>query len=85
MAKQIGLLNEFNEAYADKSYRDKATAEFRAIGHKISFFPFVMIENQIGTSGEVRNLQSILDALLTKVPRQAAIHAPRTPSPMMPA
>lgn len=57
----------------NQEYVDIITSEFRAIGHKINFFPFIVIENQIGTTGNTDSLNRILDALLSKeVPTRAS-------------
>lgn len=48
---------------------------FKAIGHKISFFPFVVFENQIAAGAGIENLMQITDTLLSNHPAQASVGA----------
>lgn len=87
VAKQLNLQSEFDAAYASEGAREAAVAQFKDIGHQIAFFPFVMVEGQIGTTGSIKNLQSIIDSLLTEasketagVPTQTALQASVIPS-----
>lgn len=80
VAKQLNLEREFEEAYAAPSAKEAAVAQFQSIGHKIAFFPFVVIEGQIGATGAIQNLQSIIDSLLDKNPKQKTANTADAPS-----
>ncbi len=71
VAAKLNLLKQFDAAYASEKERVSAAAQFKAMRHQIAFFPFVVVEGQVGAHGSFENMQKIINALLSKDAQQA--------------
>ena len=66
IAHRFGLSQPFRIALADGSGRRKIASEWNALGGKVAFFPFIVIEDEIAVGGDQDNLMRVLDSVLAK-------------------
>ncbi|MFT3670446.1 MAG: hypothetical protein QM795_18175 [Pseudoxanthomonas sp.] len=66
IAERFGLSQPFRIALEDGSGRRKIASEWSALDGKVSFFPFIVIEDEIAVGGDQDNLMMVLRSVLAK-------------------
>ena len=68
VARRFGLGTELQSALSDKRKMEEIRGTWLSVAHKVAHLPFVEIQGEVATNGNMSNLEAIFDSLLRRPP-----------------